>query len=530
MAITKTMRVAGDPLVVECNRRIKLAEADRSRHRLRMDDCNKLAMPWRHRIDTNAPDPAALDEVFDSTPMMVVQDFAADMLNTFTPRKNAWLEAKPVKTYDKGDQRQLLDGLKKVQDCIFDEMARSNLYQALPESYLDLSIGTMALSITDIGISDPLHCQAITAPTDLLIDRGPYGYVDGKWRKWRLTREAIKVHWPEAKLPEQGGRNPDDGRLYDITDGCWRDWNDRGTERHKYVVLCHEELLYQETYSGRGSCPFIVARWLRDSTTAWGVGPLYLSSPDCKTANHFAFTMLKIFDKYVDPVTSYEDDGVSNVDNGVIPGTWLSRARGSEPPQVVEAKGNIDFGAMQIDELRHAIKRAHYQDRPEQAGKTPPTGQQWADESVERARRMGAAAPNLVQELQYPIFWRFHYLLNKRGVLPKIELNGQAVDIQPVSPLLRAQEQEEVIRLDRFSEMIAARFGPQIAAVVIDIVKYSSKLAELLGVDAKLLRNESDIANAIKQLMPVLQGMAAQQQQPLAGPGTTPATATPGTI
>jgi hypothetical protein len=99
------------------------------------------------------------------------------------------------------------------------------------------------------------------------------------------------------------------------------------------------------------------------------------------------------------------------------------------------------------DELRSVIRRAHYQDKPEQLGKTPPSATQWADERAERARRMGTPATNLVLELQIPIYTRFSYILERRGTLPKVVLNGQAVTLEPVSPLLRAQEQEEVIGL-----------------------------------------------------------------------------------
>jgi hypothetical protein len=40
-----------------------------------------------------------------------------------------------------------------------------------------------------------------------------------------------------------------------------------------------------------------------------------------------------------------------------------------------------------------------------------------------------------------------------------------------------------VIRLDRFAEMIAARFGPAIANVIINQVKYASAWPSCSGVD-----------------------------------------------
>jgi hypothetical protein len=183
----------------------------------------------------------------------------------------------------------------------------------------------------------------------------------------------------------------------------------------------------------------------------------------------------------------------------------MPRAVGSKAPEMMESKGRFDVQFMELDDLRSSIRRAHYQDKPEQQGKTPPTATQWADEAAERARRMGSPATNLVIELQYPIIKRFAYLLEKRGVLPKVELNGNAVALEPVSPLLRAQEQEEVVRIDRFAEMIAARFGPAIANIIINQIKHASDLADLLGVDKDRLRDEAEIADAIKQFSGLLQ-------------------------
>jgi head-to-tail connecting protein len=516
------------PLFQQMKKRVDRAVRDRDRHRIRINDVYRYTMPWRHKTDisnfatgfgseNNVPD---LDLIFDELPAMVLEDFAADMLNTFTPQKNNWLTEKPVETLDAGDQNRIRDDLGKRTRFVFAEMARSNLYQALQEAYLDLGPGTMVLLVTDPDGSKPLHVDAIPI-TEALITRGPYGYTDGVFRRKMYFMEECKELWPDGdwqRLPQPSGN--DNNHQYKVTDGCWRDWSDRGNEKYHYVVECENIIIYKKEYIGAGSCPFICARWTRDSTTAWGVGPTYRTLPAIKTINHFSYLGLKNYDKIVDPAGTYEDDGVLNFDNGIIPGRMHPRAPGSQPPEIIESKGRVDYEAFQIDEKRSIIKRAHYQDRPEQTGKTPPTAFQWADERAERARRMGSPATNLVMELQIPLYLRFVYLLNERGVLPQVTMDGRVVALEPVSPLLRAQEQEEVIRLDRFAEMITARFGPQIAMIVIDVVKYSSRLAELLGVPKELLREEKGIVAAIQQLMPILQNFAG-------GGGGAPALAAP---
>jgi hypothetical protein len=482
---------------------IQAAEIDRNRHINRLHDCYKYAMPWRHRANQNQPTDQ-LDEIFDSELASVIEDFSADMGNTFTPQKSAWVEAKPVETLDSGDVNQIKQALDKYSKVIFSEMARSNLYQALQEAYLDLGPGTMALIVTDIDPAQPLHCEAIPC-TDLLLNRGAYGRLDGMFRKKRRPGEEIKVLWANATAPDAGFKDDTD---YEVIDGVYRDHSNRADEAWHYCVLVDGKKVWTQSFVGQGSNPFIVARWSRDSTTAWGMGPTYRTLPEVKTLNHFRYTSLKNYDSIADPIVSYEDDGVMNVDHGLNPGDWIPRSPGSKMPEPIESGRDIQYEVFQIDEVRHSIRRAHYQDRPEQEGKTPPTATQWADEAAERARRMGTPATNLVVELQYPLFRRFAYLLTLRGKLPPVKLNGETVALEPVSPLLRAQQQEEVVRIERYTQIVGTMAGPEAVQVILKLNEIAKDLAEHMGVKTKYVRTEEEIAAVVQQM-----AQAAQAQQ-----------------
>jgi hypothetical protein len=506
-------------LAREMGRLVAKARLDRARHQSRIADCYRYTMPWRHKIGQTSFSPD-IDVIFDGTTGIVLEDFAADMLNTFTPQKNNWVSAQPVETLDGGDFNKIKDKLAAYQRVVFGAMGASNLYMALQEGYMDLGIGTMVLVITDIDPTKPYHCEAIPAPEMLLL-RGPYGYLGGYFReRQRMCRSEIKTLWPNADLAKLGpeplsGTDPE----YDVIDGCWRDWDDKGDESYDYAVQVSGKVVYHKDYKGPGSCPFIGARWGRDGTTAWGCGPTYRTLPETKTLNHVRYTSLKNYDKHVDPVTSYVDDGVMNIDNGVTPGLWIPRAPGSDAPEPMESKARFDVQVFEIDECRSMIRRAHYQDRPEQQGKTPPSATQWADEAAERARRMGTPATTLVHELQYPLFRRFAYLEGQRGRLPKVQLEGRDVALQPISPLLRAQEQEAVVRRDKFAELMVGRFGPQVGMIIIDLVKYAKAQGKDMGIEDEIIRNETDIAEAIKKFLPVLQTATAGKPGEIAAPG-----------
>lgn len=506
-AVAKVEAAPDDTVAREMLRRLARAELDWNRHRRRLDDVYRYALPWRHRSGNSQPSDY-IDDIFDETLMVTIEDFAADMMNVFTPQKAEWVDVRPVRRMGAGEQNQIRNALAEYKAVLFEEMQQSNLTTALQEAYLDLSPGTMALAIQDIAGSEPIHCEAIPTP-DLRLDRGPWGTVGGRFRSRKMRLEDVSVLWPAARHPHERSLSGD--AEAEVVDGLWRDWSVPGTERWTYAVLVDGVKVLRSEFEGEGSCPIVVARWSRDPTTAWGIGPGYRVLPAVKAANHIKYLTLKNLDKNVDPITSFEDDGVMNLDTGLEAGLWLPRASGSKPPEVIEPKGKFDLGVYELDDLRSAIKRAHYQDEPEQLGKTPPTATQWADEAAKRARRMGTPATNLVHELQYPIVKRFAYLLEQRGVLPKVRLGGEEIRLQPVSPLLRAQEQEEVVRIDRFLEILSVRFGPQAVQALVKMPPTVRKLAERMGIPVDLVNSEAEMQAMMERLAEMAQQAGVAQ-------------------
>src|SRR5437016_1375165 len=81
---------ADKPLMKHMNMLVERGLRDRAIHQSRIADCYKYALPWRHGFNQKQHTPQ-LDEVFDETIATVLEDFSADMLNTFTPQKNNWI-------------------------------------------------------------------------------------------------------------------------------------------------------------------------------------------------------------------------------------------------------------------------------------------------------------------------------------------------------------------------------------------------------------------------------------------------------
>jgi len=493
-----------DELLKEARRRKQRALTDKQRFTPRINDIYRLVMPHRTQVDGTQP-ADVVDDIFDSTAPQALKDFTSDMLHTFTPISADWvsMKAAPEAVRNGLNERDLNAAVAEYQEFLFAEINRSNFHAAAREAYADLAIGTAALLIQDVHPARPIRCEAVPI-TQLIIERGPGGVIDGRFWTYKLRVDLIKPTWPQAKLSDQLKAEIRDktDREVEITQCLWRDWKNVGTETWRYIVHTESEVLVNATFTGAGSCPLIVARWDVDSTTAWGTGPLYDALPDIKTVNKAVELVLKAGDKAIDPPTRYDDDGVIDPSRGIVPGTWIPSMPGSKI-EPIESATRFDVSQLVLDELRHAIRRALFQDRPDQRGKTPPTATQWLDEAQETARRMGAPAGGLIDDWQKAIVRRFAYLLAKRGTLPKVELGGNLVSLDPVSPLIRSHEQEEARRVERWEAGAIQRLGPEQAGVMINLRAVEEYLAQRDGMPAHFVRSEAQIQQQMAQMAQV---------------------------
>lgn len=505
--VPQTADMPGDRSVLaQCKRRIELAKMDRNRHQRRLDEIYRYTMPWRARIDQNVPSAEEVDDVYDATGIEAVADFAADMLMTFTPLSQQWVKVEPARSLSLADQRVIEADAAKYVEIVFEEIRRSNFYAEVRTCYRDLAAGTMAMIIQDIDASRPIQCEAVAAPT-LIIDRGPWGDIDGKWREIKVRAQEIKIKWPKAQLSDKLRDLAKNSPFYEVivTEGLYRQWDNKDDQSYRFVVFVDDHVLIDERLDGEDACPMTVARWDTDAETAWGIGPAYLALPDIKTASALARLVLQNLNLAVNPPGVFDDDGTFNLSQGIEPGMWYPRVQGSKV-ETIDSKARFDVGYYQKDELRKAIRRALFQDKPDQPGKTPPTATQWLQEATEMARRMGAPLGNLIGEWQYPIFRRFAWLLAKRGTLAEVKLDGQFVALAPVSPLMKAAKQEEAMRIAQFVQQIAGSFGPQAAMVLLNIFEVADAVRQGMELPPNLLNPQQQVIGALQQAA----GMAQQ--------------------
>ena len=435
----------GQELDPRLQARIAAAKQDRSRHANWINEVMRMGMPTYRRMGeslttTGSARNSEQDDLFDTTMQVVLEDFAVDMTSTFTPRFDRWVSFEPDVELTEGQRRQIGGDLRKMEDMVFGEIERSNYYEAAPECFSFWGVSAMAAALSDMGPLNPLHFQPIEI-VDLLMERGADGGVIGRWREMSLDDRHLNQLWPA--IFEAPGRHQSVA-THKVIDGCDRDFKTPGEERWTHRLIVDNRQRWAMGYEGAGSCPIITCRFRHQSNSAWGPGPAHKATPIARTLDELAYLNLKALQRTVDPITSYEEDGVTNVEAGLDAGTWLPRAAGSKAPQTLAPDVRFDALVWNVEHLRDGIKKALYQDRPEQDGKTPPTLGQWNDEKVWNSRRRELPRDRVVREWVMPIIERIMYIKRLRGELPDIRLGDRLITVRPVSPLSKAKDLEDV--------------------------------------------------------------------------------------
>lgn len=430
-------------------RRVAAARTDRDRHCYWLNETLRLAAPTYRRIGqaNQQPEARALeqDDQFDNELELVAEDFASDMISTFTPQHERWVKFEPTEALSEGQRREIEPQLKAIGDLIFAEIERSNYYDAAQECFLFWGVSAMACAVSDMGPNNPLHFQTIEIPA-LLMERGPNGSVTGKWREMDLTEADMHFMWEEAHpgvfpMPQRGSGN----KVMKVIEGCDRDMSVPNVEAWNYRIIVGNTVKVTKRYEGAGSCPIITCRFRQQADSAWGPGPFKKATPMARVLDELGYMNLKAMGRSVDPAFSYEEDGLANFEGGMEPGQGYSRAPGSRPPEAFLPEVRYDASFYQAEEMRQRIKRACYQDRPEQSGDTPPTLGQWMDEKAWNTRRKELPRDRCVREWVLPILERVAWILKERGMLPEVRLKGgETINVRPISPLSKAKDLEDI--------------------------------------------------------------------------------------
>jgi hypothetical protein len=229
--------------------------------------------------------------------------------------------------------------------------------------------------------------------------------------------------------------------------------------------------------------------------------------PAIKTLNLTVQLILENAEMAIAGSYVYDDDGVFNPDNITIqPGTFIPRSPGSSIDSL-QSPSRFDVAQLVIEDMRRNVRKALFIDeldtRPN--AKTPLSATEVSERLADVARDMGAVAGRMQKEFLQPLVQRLIAIYTQQGLLDIPKVDGRELRIVPVSPLLRAQDQQDVSDFVRFQQTVAGTFGPEITPALYDQEKVIRFLATKFGISEELLANKQQVEQNIQMAMQLMQ-------------------------
>lgn len=429
------------------------------------------------------------NRLYDGTALDAVDQLAASLLGHLTPPWTPWFGFKPGPDLTPGEAQALAPVLEKAARVMAGHFDASNFHVEMHQCFLDLVVGgTAALYFEETDPGSPSAFKFSAVPlSDILLEEGKQGFLDGSYRVQSLTLAQIHERYGEIALPA------------DVLRAGSRDAQARFSVLESIVpeggIYHYTALLMEGTQptllrEGRfASSPAIAFRWMKSPGEIYGRSPVMKALPDIKTANKVVELILKNASIAVTGIWQADDDGVLNPANiELVPGAIIPKAVGSQGLKALDMPGRFDVSQLVLDDLRARIRHALLSDKLGQINDKRMTATEVLERASEMALLLGATYGRLQSELLTPLIQRAYSILRRRGEIPDLALDGRYVVLDYRSPLARAQGQRSMQNTLSWLQS-ALSMGPE-AAQSIDVPRAVRYLGDALGVPSDLIKKD----------------------------------------
>ena len=476
------------------------------------EECYDYVLPHRESFHKSSAAQRRTENIYDETAVTGLPKFASRLqLGFFPPNGRAFKLAPGPELPKEMQSRSLMQELERITDLLHEGLRNSNFNAELHEGLQDLGLGTMNLMVESGRFVGDLHFTSVP-PTNVAILPGAMDTVTD-WFRWNEDCDItdVKHRYPYAKFNQamKDVQRRDPRRKTKIVEATIYDSTDRFKDEYTYFLVSEtdKEVLYKATLKGNGSVPWITTRWSKSGFEVWGRGPLLQAMPAIKTLNLTVQLILENAEMAIAGSYVYDDDGVFNPDNITIqPGTFIPRSPGSNIDSL-QSPSRFDVAQLVIEDMRRNVRKALFIDeldtRPN--AKTPLSATEVSERLADVARDMGAVAGRMQKEFLQPLVQRIIAIYTDQGLIDIPKVDGRELRIVPVSPLLRAQDQQDVSDFVRFQQTVAGTFGPEITPALYDQEKVIKFLADKFGISEELLANKQQVEANIQQAMQLMQ-------------------------
>lgn len=476
---------------------------------------------YARRRDTN---------IYHSVAWQANQSFAAGVMSGLTPPSRQWFRLiwsnDTMKNHPEAGE--LLD---KRMNILQDVLLKSNFYNAIHSSYLELAFGQAPLAIfqdADTGV----HFVPFTVGT-YMMENGPDGIVDTFCTKYEMTARQLADKFGADRLPssiraelENGGVKTKHKLWWLVEPNRFHDRNKEVMDKYhmKYLSLYWLEEGEKDflDIGGFQEWPIPVARYLVTGNETYGKGPGWFAEGDSKGLQKLEKDDIIAVELGIKPPMAASATTAKQGIN-LTPGSYTVVERNEPVTPLFNVNVNLQHLQEKILDLQDRIKRAYSADlfmMLERLEDKSMTAQEVLQRKQEQLQQLGPVVQRLQFEFLRKIIERVYNILDRAGILPQPEdaelalaLGNEEVTIEYISPLAQAQKMAGMTNIEQ-----AIAFTGQLAQFdqsvldKIDFAKTIDSYFDMVGAPASIKRTEEEY-EAIQQQKAQAMAEAKQQEQ-----------------
>ena len=476
---------------------------------------------YARRRDTN---------IYHSVAWQANQSFAAGVMSGLTPPSRQWFRLiwsnDTMKNHPEAGE--LLD---KRMNILQDVLLKSNFYNAIHSSYLELAFGQAPLAIfqdADTGV----HFVPFTVGT-YMMENGPDGIVDTFCTKYEMTARQLADKFGADRLPSSIRAELENGGVKTKHKLWWLVEPNRFHDRNKEVMNKYH-MKYLSLYwleegekdfldiGGFQEWPIPVARYLVTGSETYGKGPGWFAEGDSKGLQKLEKDDIIAVELGIKPPMAASATTAKQGIN-LTPGSYTVGERNEPVTPLFNVNVNLQHLQEKILDLQDRIKRAYSADlfmMLERLEDKSMTAQEVLQRKQEQLQQLGPVVQRLQFEFLRKIIERVYNILDRAGILPQPEdaelalaLSNEEVTIEYISPLAQAQKMAGMTNIEQ-----AIAFTGQLAQFdqsvldKIDFAKTIDSYFDMVGAPASIKRTEEEY-EAIQQQKAQAMAEAKQQEQ-----------------
>lgn len=459
-------------------------------------------------------------KVFDTTGISATTKFVSKVQDALTPPQQVWALLEAGSEIPEDFREEANKYLQDTTNKIFDYIRHSNFDLAINECYYDLAVGTAVLQVNEGPDKDPLRFYSVPL-AQACFEESVNGFIESAYRTWGEVRiQELKIMWPNARLPEwieTAFKNDPNASVKNLYEGVVYVLDDE--KPYKYVLWIDSDILLEEEDI---SSPWVIFRWSKTNNECMGRGPIMNALPALLSLNEiFRLELTSANMNVCKPLMAYSD-GVFNpwtfklTANTVIP--IAPSMNGQAPIIPFPDTANPNFEQLVVTDLRQQINALMYADPLGPIDSPTKTATELALRQKSLAEEIGPLFTRLQQEFLSRVIQRIIHILQIKGLLEPLVIDGREIMVRYQSPLVVAQGKQDVMGFMDYYAALTAIFQGN-ALNYIDPVKTPIWIAEKLGIDKNLVPEKDRLEEVLKNQSEQAQEMQLQAMQAGGQPG-----------